>query len=1082
VITEGKPQKTGAKPGPAAQGISGSIRTRCAQVSWSLSKITPPTAGPAARNARLFRRLEMALNRPIVWVQGPPGAGKTTLVASYLAAQGVDPLWYRLDEDDADPATLFFFLGMADARARGSQTPRLPALTSEYLRGTGAFSRRFFQKLFDSPDRPILVMDDYHEVGLHSSVHSCVAEGLKEVPERAHVLIISRAPPPKEFARLRINGLIDVTPPDLLRLNAAEARAIARARSLTVATPLVDQLIGQTQGWTAGLILMMEAAESGTFVTEGQIAAVPELLFDYFAGEVFQQMEERSQRILMMLAIMPSMTAAAAQVLTCDDTAAELLDQLARRSYFTVRDAEAEPHYRFHPLFREFLLTNARRSFSAIEWIPVLLRAAHALEKSGQPDAAIPLLHEVAAWDDLARIIKDWAQSLVEKGRYTTLRAWLERLPADRIQTDAWLSYWAGKASASFEPAASRMIFGRALDLFDKSNDVTGVFLAWAGRVDAIVQDPFADFTQLDADIALLRELVRRYPSFPNPEIECQVAILALIALRLRRCGGDAEIASWRTRALESAAAVEDPPVLWFVCAYCAFADLINGEFATARDLLDALPPLGAMDRAPVVQGLVYGAVSFAQLCKQAPGRCEDTAEKALKFAETSGIHRGTHLKTGFAALEACQYGELAKGKKWLRRTAELSHLFSRDKDQLYYLAVCYLALLAGDNGGAVQSGRKAVELATINGWRFQEAAAHLALTEALGEAGQHTAADAQLESTEAFVIRFAIGSFPFPIELLRADFLFARGHEDAGRKALQKAMVLGERTGARRTQLMPSRTSRLCARALEHEIEPAYARLLIELGNLLPPDLRVEQWPWPLKIITLGSFSLTKDGEPLVLSRKVPRRLFTLLKAIAAFGGTNITETQLIDAVWPEEEGDAGHRAFDVAVHRLRKLVGDGSLIILKGGRLSLDRKRCWLDVWAFEEGLSSTTDEVALCKTLALYKGAFLLGDEDLPFAEPRRRQLAARFQRATEALAKIYIDAADWNRASATYQDGIKSCPDAEALHQGLMRCRAQLGEPNAVHEAYQQLCASLASSGLKPTEASHTLYHALGAPRK
>ncbi len=97
---------------------------------------------------------------------------------------------------------------------------------------------------------------------------------------------------------------------------------------------------------------MMEAAESGTPVVEGQIAAVPELLFDYFAGEVFQQMEERSQRILMMLAVMPSMTAATAQALTCDATAAELLDQLDRRSYFTVRDAEAEPHYRFHPLFR----------------------------------------------------------------------------------------------------------------------------------------------------------------------------------------------------------------------------------------------------------------------------------------------------------------------------------------------------------------------------------------------------------------------------------------------------------------------------------------------------------------------------------------------------------------------------------------------------------------------------------------------------------------------------------------------------------------------------------------------------------
>jgi LuxR family maltose regulon positive regulatory protein len=1074
-MTEAKSPGKAAKPELANEAPAASaIRAHSAQVAWSPSKITPPAVSGVVPNGRLFQRLDTSLNRPVVWVQGPPGAGKTTLIAGYLSARGIDPLWYRLDEDDADPATLFFFLGMADARARDIQMPRLPALTSEYLRGVGTFSRRFFQKLFDSSERPILVLDDYHEVDLRSSVHACIAEGLKEVPKTAHVLIISRMPPPKEFARHRINGLVDIIPPDLLRLNAAEATTIARARSLSIAEPLLDQLVDQTQGWTAGLILMMEAANSGTAVVKSQNEAVPELLFDYFVGEVFQQMEERSRQILMMLAVMPSTTAATAQTVACDATAASLLEDLARRSYFTVRDTEAEPHYRFHPLFREFLLTSGRRSFSETERAHLLVRAAHALERSGLPDAAVSLLHEIASWDDLARIIKDWAHSLSEKGRNVTLLAWLDRLPADRIQNDGWLSYWAGTARMPFDPAASRPAFRGALNLFEKSNDVKGVFLAWAGLVEAINQDAFANFAELDADIHLLRELVCRYPSFPNPEVECRVATTILVALRVRR-GERADFAFWRERALASATAVGDPLILARVRVYCVIADLFNGDFFSARNLLDALPPLGTIDHAPLLQGAICNAVGLAQLWKQTPGRCEDTAEMAFKLSEASGVYLWTHFPATFAAWEAIGDRDLAKAKKWLRRTAELT----RHNGALYNAAACDLALLAGDIGGALQSGRKAVELATASGWRFFEGLAHLALAEALNEAGEHEAADEELAAAEALVNRFAIDSFQFWIELLRADFLFERGGHEAGRIALRKALTLGKRTGARFIIIGPLRTSRLCARALDDEIEPGYTRSLIQLGNLPPPDLRIEQWPWPLKIMTLGGFNLMKDGAPLVVSRKTPRRLFTLLKAIAAFGGTNIPEAQLVDAVWPEEEGDAGHRSFDVAIHRLRKFIGDGSLIILKGGRLSLNRMRCWLDLWAFEEGLSSTASETALCKTLALYKGAFLLGDEDMPFAKSRRQQLAAKFLRAAECMAKSYADTGSWEKASAVYQTGIKAYPEAEPLYQGLMRCQRDLGQSMQMRETYKQLCAVLSEEGLEPSVNSTLLYRSFSA---
>ena len=72
-------------------------------------------------------------NYPLTWVAGPPGAGKTTLVASYLDTHKIPCLWYQVDGVDADIATFFYYMGMAakksvsrKAKAPAGVNPRIP--------------------------------------------------------------------------------------------------------------------------------------------------------------------------------------------------------------------------------------------------------------------------------------------------------------------------------------------------------------------------------------------------------------------------------------------------------------------------------------------------------------------------------------------------------------------------------------------------------------------------------------------------------------------------------------------------------------------------------------------------------------------------------------------------------------------------------------------------------------------------------------------------------------------------------------------------------------------------------------------
>jgi ATP/maltotriose-dependent transcriptional regulator MalT len=85
-------------------------------------------------------------------------------------------------------------------------------------------------------------------------------------------------------------------------------------------------------------------------------------MFDYFASEIFQKLDKASQEILLKTAFLPIMTARFAQQVTGSHQVGVLLAELNRRNYFTIRKPLPDPVYQYHPLFREFLLAQARRS------------------------------------------------------------------------------------------------------------------------------------------------------------------------------------------------------------------------------------------------------------------------------------------------------------------------------------------------------------------------------------------------------------------------------------------------------------------------------------------------------------------------------------------------------------------------------------------------------------------------------------------------------------------------------------------------------------------------------------------------
>ena len=350
-----------------------------------LSKTSAPQTVRALERPRLFDDLDATKAVGITWVWGAPGAGKTTLASSYLVARGGPAVWYRLDVDDADPATFFHYLDCAVANLASAPMPRLFLAQFEER---GGHIRRVAESMLGAlGPGATLVFDNYEHLQIASPVHEVVRDLADLLAPRLHVMVLSRTEPPAPYARMQLNEGLVVLEPEQLKLRRDEAAALVLARERTgrpSSPELVERLLRDSEGWFAGFTLLLVQHTSTAMATAKPLR----VLFDYFATEVFEHFEPKLQAALLRTSVLLTMTAAEAQRISGYAAIGDALAELQRRNCFCDARDGAEPVYRYHALFRMFLLDRAATAIPPDEWQELQRCTADPPVDRGRADAA----------------------------------------------------------------------------------------------------------------------------------------------------------------------------------------------------------------------------------------------------------------------------------------------------------------------------------------------------------------------------------------------------------------------------------------------------------------------------------------------------------------------------------------------------------------------------------------------------------------------------------------------------------------------------------------------------------------------
>src|SRR4030042_4660552 len=460
----------------------------------ALTKITKPILTGIFLRKRLFQLIDSSRNRPVVWLSGPPGSGKTTLVASYIEAQKIPAIWYRIDEGDTDIATFFYYMGLAAKTAAPLKGKPLPSFSQEHLQSIPTFAKRYFEnlynRLYNPPSLPfskvgnrkgftkgmdkesfrkvidresfrkenrtgikkdtnktefLIVFDNYQEVSAESKLHEVIREGLSMLPEKINVIVISREIPPPQLVRLQANSQISFIGWDQIRLTLDETREIVCMRKHGgFYNDTLLQLQKRTDGWAAGLVLIMEMRKIRNIDYHVSDEVLPEEIFDYFASEIFNKADRETRDFLLKTAFFSQLTQHMAEELTGNPKSHLILSSLYQKNYFIQKYDQHSEIYQYHPLFRKFLLTRSEKTFSPEQISHIQHTAALILKAHGQSEDALGLFHDAENWPEAVQLILKQAPSMIAQGRRQTLETWISILPKTIVEQNPWLFYWMG--------------------------------------------------------------------------------------------------------------------------------------------------------------------------------------------------------------------------------------------------------------------------------------------------------------------------------------------------------------------------------------------------------------------------------------------------------------------------------------------------------------------------------------------------------------------------------------------------------------------------------------------------------------
>ena len=859
-------------------------------------------------------------------------------------------------------------------------------------------------------------------------------------------------------------------------------------------------------------------------------------IYDYLATEILERQPLSVQRFLLTSSVLEIMTAAHCDQLLERNDSREMLDYMEQQQLFLVPLAGENPSYRYHQLFREFLLDRL-----GSERFALLRRCAVLAWGAGELDRAVELLIAGGYTEDSLELIKEASNQALRRGRWQTVRRWLEPIPDASLARDPWLSLF----RASLEVYQNRLIeaeqwAGKAVVLFQAVQDKIG--LVESRFIQARIQRSRGKHRES----LVLMEQAEALLSPEEKKFRLDLVLEKFIILGENGYFDEAE--ALLSEALVTARQVNDGYLVTHLLEALGNIYFQQGKYSKA---LQCYKEGVAASPDQILPG--YYMQDYVAIIYRDWGdldRAFEYIQRSVALKEKYGLNEA--LPTAYLQLAAIYVdrGELRLGEEYYYRAIDL--LREEKGDRLFTkLSLAYLSRCLGLQGRWLEARAKAEEALSGEVQPLLLPAVRQAIAAIIFvRTGSIREGRRMLQETVTILERVGVKNYLCYAYAELAWYYLTSGEPAAAREATAKSLKLAAENNfvihfltyfdwlhpvlrlALENNLEVTFVQRILARLGERSLNILFdlashpdrnVRLrtispLAEIGGdraqaalrkfKADPDLELRQ----AVILVTERLNIGVSGaEPGTKGSSLEFQVFGPLRimlngvevtpinwrtskardllAFLLHRGEPVTRETILEELWSDADPEKVANHFHTIIYFLRRILGKAGLpdlVIYNNQCYQLgpvnnpdtDRRLFQTLVAA---GLRQKTLSEEACnyleRAVAIYRGDYLK-DLDYTWLISTREYLKSLLHDARLRLAHFYLEQRNYHQAISHLYSLVELNPLSEEIYRLLMTAHAALGKQQAVQEQYQSLSALLQKElGLTPSPETRELYYKL-----
>lgn len=420
------------------------MERRVASLNYPRGKTAPPVSGGdlIRRDALVDQLIKDAQSKDLVLAVAPAGYGKTVLLTSLYEALGAasgGAFWYNCDRTDVVPRKLAAYL-LDVSSAEGG----LAADDSLGLEASAALSASLIAAGLERRKADVTVIIENYHLAQSQETDALIEALLATESPYLHLVISSRVKPGFATRKLMLAGRVAELRVRDLAFTKSELGAMARTVMPDGGGADLAGVLERTEGWPVAIRLFLLALREGADTKRllEEISSRDADVAEYLSEEVLRGQPRELQDFLVATCFLEQFNLALCEAVAPHADAAQMIEQVQRNNLFIVRLESDSGWFRYHPIFRQYLLTQfdrlprqeqAEMRSAAGRWYEANDQLAEAIDMallSGDAGRARSLLARLAP--ELVSV----------RGDLATFLQLLSRFPKGMIEDDSTLLYW----------------------------------------------------------------------------------------------------------------------------------------------------------------------------------------------------------------------------------------------------------------------------------------------------------------------------------------------------------------------------------------------------------------------------------------------------------------------------------------------------------------------------------------------------------------------------------------------------------------------------------------------------------------